>query len=135
MAGTTVRLAAVRFLRCVTRARREGPCCLKTRYLSIFFHRVDGAKARRSQKLSPIPYVAPDRGGCAAGSCADNDPTRNRKAFLRHLREHAFRDVVVSAPVRRPLCIGELVHVMAAEPASQSPGFVVDRLGFDEATL
>ncbi len=57
------------------------------------------------------------------------------KAFQPHLREQALGNVVVAAPVGRPLGIGELVHVMAAGFVGDAARLVIDFGGLNEAHL
>ena len=44
----------------------------------------------------------------------------------RHLREDALGDVVVAAPIGRPLGIGELVEIMTTRLGRQAMGYVID---------
>ena len=46
--------------------------------------------------------------------------------FIAHLSEDRFGDVVVAAPVRRPLRVSELVHVMAAKRCCETGALAVN---------
>src|SRR4051794_39774508 len=72
------------------------------------------SKAQPGRKAT-ITNVAPKRSGCATCSSTNHDPCWNGMLLASHLAEDGFSDVVVAAPIRCPLSVGELVHVMAAE--------------------
>src|SRR4051794_29014339 len=56
--------------------------------------------------------------------------------LIRHLRKDRLRDVVVAAPIRSPLSMRELVHVMAPEFPRETSAFSVHLGGArDEVAL
>ena len=77
--------------------------------------RVDDAQAGG---VAAEAHVAADRRARPAGAGADHDPRGHRVRLQRHLREDRLGDVVVAAPVRRALGVGELVEVV---PAARRP--------------
>jgi hypothetical protein len=74
--------------------------------------RVDDAEAAHHGSALAVANVAADGRRRAAGSGADDYPGRGREPLESHLGEEALGDVVVPAPVRRALGVGELVHVV-----------------------
>src|SRR5262249_9972562 len=68
---------------------------------------------------------ASDGGGGAAGAGAHHHPARNREALALQLAEHAFGDVVVAAPVCRPLGEGELVEIVALDAIGELSRLVI----------
>ena len=69
--------------------------------------RVDDAQPRRVLHQA---RVAADRRARPAGAGPDHDPRRDGVLLQRHLAEDRLGDVVVAAPVRRALGVGELVE-------------------------
>ena len=63
--------------------------------------------------VAVVAEVPADGGAGAARSGAHHDPAGDRVLFQRQLPEDGLGDVVVAAPVRGPLGVGELVHVVA----------------------
>src|SRR5258708_40280352 len=74
--------------------------------------RIHHAEARCIE-FRPVTDVAADRRAGAAGSRTDHNPCGNRLGFPRKLREKAFGDVVVAAPIRGPLGAREWFHEVA----------------------
>src|SRR5215217_5697051 len=72
-----------------------------------------------------IANVAPERGGCAACSSADDDPGGNGVLLARHLAEDGFGDVVVAPPIGRTFGIGELIHVVPAQRGCEARAFSI----------
>ena len=97
--------------------------------------RIDHAEPRRGGRALAITHVAADGGRRATGAGADDDPGRGRVAFEPHLREQAFGDVVVAAPIGRALGISELIHIVAAGSLRDPARLVVDLRGLREAHL
>ena len=86
--------------------RVAGPRRVEDRVL-----RIDDAHQRR---MAPEPRNRPIVALVPPVPAADDDPRRNRMALPRHLAKDRLGDVVVAAPVRRPLGEGELVEEVAA---------------------
>ena len=96
---------------------------------------IDHAEPRRGGRALAITHVAADGRRRAAGAGADDNPGWGRVAFEAHLREQAFGDVVVAAPIGRALGISELIHVVAAGSLRDPARLVVDLRGLREAHL
>ena len=79
--------------------------------------------------MATITDIAPDRRARATGASADDNPCRHRMALAGQLLENRLGDVVVAAPVRGTLRVGELVHEQASAGASQSVRLRIDRRG------
>src|SRR6478752_6584407 len=62
--------------------------------------------------MAVVAQVPADCGARSTGAGAYHDPFRHRVRLQVQLAENRFGDIVVAAPVRRPLGVGELVHVM-----------------------
>ena len=88
-------------------------------------HRVLGIGHAELGVILFVADVAADGGRGAARAGADHDPGWDRVGFGRHLGEDRVGDVVVAAPVRYLLGVGELVHVVAIEFTGQALGFAV----------
>lgn len=69
--------------------------------------------------------VAGDGRGGAAGTGGGDDPGGLGEALQLELTEDGFGDVVVASPVRGPLGVGELVHVVAAGLHSEASRLLV----------
>ena len=86
-----------------------------------------GSTHAERRVVLPVPDVAADRGRRAAGAGAHHHPGRDR---VRPRAASAVKidlgDVVVAAPVGRPLGVGELVHVVAVALGREAMGFRVD---------
>ena len=92
-------------------------------------HRRSGIDHAQPRRQPPVADEAADRGRGPAGAGAARPPKRARGALQPHLGEDRFGDVVVAAPVRRPLGIGELVEVVAAGLGGEPPALGVDPRG------
>ena len=79
--------------------------------------------------VAVVPEVAADGGAGAAGAGAHHDPAGDRVLLEGELAEDRLGDVVVAAPVRGPLGVGELVHVVAVGAPGEVPGGLVDLRG------
>src|SRR5579883_816213 len=88
------------------------------------------------RRIAVVTHVSPQCRGGSAGPRAADDPSRYRMGLLAQLAEHGLRNVVVAAPVRRPLGIRELIQVVARHLPCQPLGLEVDGLRLvDEMTL
>ena len=102
---------------------------------------IDGSLARHASKNTellrvhhaqprvefPVTKKAADRGTGSARPGSDDHPVGNRMFLVFELSEDRFGDVVVSAPIRRALGVGELVHVVTVQLTREPMRFRVDR--------
>ena len=123
-ARTTARPAAVRCLRCATRACPPTSCRVGGQERRAL--RIDDGEPGGEAAVAQVPA---DRRARAAGARADHDPLGHRVRLGGQLLEDRLGDVVVAAPVGGALGVGELVEVVAAQLVGQASRDVVDGAG------
>ena len=89
------------------------------RHITVVENRAFGIDDLDFCIIALVPDVAAKRRRRAAGACRHDQMRGNWGGLMLHLREYAFGDLVVAAPVRRAFGISELVHEVAADVAGQ----------------